>query len=124
MPKKCSSYDIIAFINFAIDNIPSFIENKLPFNLTDIDTNYITCQEERPLDDRAKLAITVISILAGLVLIGTFYDFYKIGLKYYHNNVILNSRILIVENQTENIINDDDKQRLIETYQNESIVIL
>ncbi len=59
-------------------------------------------------------------ILAGLVVLGTLYDFYKIAVKYYHNNFVLNTRILIVENQTESVINSDEKEKLIEVYQNES----
>lgn len=62
----------------------------------------------------------VLAILAGLVALGTLYDLHKIGVKYYHNNIILNTQILIVENQVETAINDDEKERLIEVYHNES----
>lgn len=56
-----------------------------------------------------------------MVALGTFYDFYKIAANYKINS-LLNTRILIVENQVETLINDDEKERLIEVYQNESIL--
>lgn len=49
LPQKCTTEDIISIINFAIDIIP--------FNLTDIDSTYVTCQEPKSLDKPAILAM-------------------------------------------------------------------
>jgi hypothetical protein len=50
-------------------------------------------------------------------VLGTFYDFYKMMLKYFQNNNISNNQIIIVENQ---VINTDDGEKLIEVCQNKS----
>lgn len=54
-------------------------------------------------------------------MLGTFYDFYKLMLKYFQNNNISNTQIIIVENQVESVMNTDDGEKLIEVCQNKSL---
>ena len=42
-------------------------------------------------------------------------------LKYFQNNNIPNTQIIIVENQVESVINTDDREKLIEVCQNKGL---
>ncbi len=62
----------------------------LPINSPEINSSYVNCYSDtEELDASAKASIAVISFLIFLIIIGTFYDFYKLVYKYYKQNMRL-----------------------------------
>ncbi|CAF0932692.1 unnamed protein product [Brachionus calyciflorus] len=118
VPNFCNNDDIATLINFGINMLPKNITQILPINLTFIDSSYVTCSESDPLDSSSIMAIAIISVLVFLVLIGTIYDLFNQYSYEYHLKYIYNTTI--IQTETGNVINDDEKERIIKTYHEET----
>ena len=59
IPTECNKNDLVLLANFAIDLIPESIKQIFPINLTEINLNYVTCQEAKSLSSDSKAIVAM-----------------------------------------------------------------